>query len=148
MKEKKFWKKIFFEKSIFLWRHNAISKNFSWPSRTHPRDSIDTSFVQIGQEMRKWQPKRYEKCENRKSLGPPPLRGGVPTRFWFFAFLFCFQHYSAIYWWTWINHVSMESVGWVLPKNTKKLKIHYDVIGEFPKKVRNFFPKKWSRKIL
>ena len=60
----------FFEISLFWWRHNAISKNFWHPSRTHLRDSIDTLFVQIGQEMRKWQPKSYKKRENRKSLAP------------------------------------------------------------------------------
>ena len=46
-------------------------QKFHQPSRTHLRDSIDTLFDQIGQEMRKWQPKSYEIRENRKSLGPP-----------------------------------------------------------------------------
>ena len=95
---KKFFRKkfFFFEKSIFLWRHNAIFKNFSQPSRTHLRDSIDTSFVQIGQEMRKWQPKSYKKRENRKSLGPP-LKvtlikgGGYQPDFDFSRFCFVFS---------------------------------------------------------
>ena len=48
------------------------------------------------------------------------LKGGVPTRSRFFAFLYCIVHCSAISWWIWINHASMESVGWVLPKSAKK----------------------------
>ena len=32
---------------------------------------MDSLFVKIGQEMRKWQPKSSKKRENRKSLAPP-----------------------------------------------------------------------------
>ena len=59
------------EKSKFLWCHNAILKIF-WPKvRTHPKDCIDISFVQIGQEMAKLQQLQCEKSKNLKSLGPP-----------------------------------------------------------------------------
>ena len=33
-----------------------------------------------------------------------------------------------------INHATIESVGWVLPKSAKKSKIHYDIIGGIPQK--------------
>ena len=59
---------IFFEKWIFLLRHYAILKNLSLEVRNRPKDCIDTSFVQIGQEMGKLQRLMCEKSENRLVL--------------------------------------------------------------------------------
>ena len=65
--KKKLKKNIF-----FLWRHNAISKKISLKVRIHPKESADTLFLKIHQQMAELQrlPCKNPKIENR--LVPPP----------------------------------------------------------------------------
>ena len=72
----------FFEKSKFLWRHNAILKK-------------DNSVRNV---------------ENQKSLSVPPLRGGGPSDFQFSDFLQRNRCNSAICWWIFKNKVSTDSI--------------------------------------
>ena len=85
---------------------------------------MDSLFVKIGQEMRKWQPKSSKKRKNRKSLGPP-LKGGVDIfydyrtfREWFSAVTSFFIQSSEVMYK--INVLVRINSTWLQGKNLKK----------------------------
>ena len=63
-------KKIIFQKKIFLKNQNSydvimqFQKHFSLKVRTHPKESVDTLFLKIHQEMAELQRLCSEKSEN------------------------------------------------------------------------------------
>ena len=98
---------------------------FVFLGSTHPTDSINTWF--LCSSINGWVVLKTKQKREKIVI---------------FAFQFCIQYYSTIYWWIMINHISMESVGWVLPKKAKKVENSLWRHRGIPQKSSKFFSEK------